>query len=253
MIRFIHRAKRLLQRQSPAQPAANSLLANSKLLTQFSDAARNSKYCKISVCAFISVLLLSCFPSHVSRFIVPVVVNSSDCHFRTWPISYIVQELLKGMPLRTHPNAPPSIILEVFAFRIFTPINHAVPNFEDLSDRSASSVSVFEKNTIIDLFSYATTGFSSAESQTCETDYLLISTLAEAHHLPLWNFVFTYKRSVFADYFKLSKGASDDREFCRHNDDNDIVLFSDGRPAVTGAHCEIIERSCFEINNKRNS
>lgn len=87
---------------------------------------------------------------------------------------------------------------------------------------------------------HTATGDSSV-TQVISTDYRGVSAIALANVMSV-----AEPHAVIGNDFKLSKALADQGDFRGHSIASFNVVFSSGRPATTGAHCDLLEH--FSIN-----
>lgn len=76
----------------------------------------------------ILVLLATCCPTDIARFVITVIVDSVNRMLIGWPSSYIAQEMLvAGSPATADGNISPAVESEAFNFWVETPSQHSSP------------------------------------------------------------------------------------------------------------------------------
>lgn len=220
-------------------PATGKFVVDSEMVTQFSKRA-DFPIDRVNGHSFgiVSLLFESC-PSAIIWFVISFFVWPS-VKSRAWrSFSHVFKEVLKCFPSFTHRNAFAAVIIPRFSFGISATLNHARPTviswremfFERMTMGCKSSLGIFSVKASAGL------GFSGYQKliDNCNS----FSAFAFANGCKAIAIGVAFWKSV-RDYFKSSKSLSDERDFSRHNVSFGHVVFSNGRPATTGAHCAII-------------
>jgi hypothetical protein len=188
---------------------------------------------KNTAASLISALLCCGSPSAILRLVVAVIVFAFKPK-SVWLLPHIREEIIKQPPSFTNSDPSPTIIFEGPAFGIVTPLEHVLPSRESWRTMALSCVSVSNfpgeatARTCVSDFEFckADTQFSSAFTFTKH-----VSNRLAGRESSIWQ---------FGDNFQPSKSLADVGFSGRHNVDNSNVVFSGGRPATTGAHCDIL-------------
>lgn len=187
------------------------------------------------VAAAISTLLLARCPLAVSWFIATVIIYP----FNGKPfgaIAHIVQEIDERFsPFSADTNAAASVIMKTVPVWVFTAVNHSRPTLIDQSTVQPMS-NRRRISTDAALPTFSPCQRTVKHSRNC-------TALARNNARSLVSATGQYARWSIAQHFPFAKGAPNKREFRRHNVRLSIsnVVFSSGRPARTGARCDLIK------------
>jgi len=180
-----------------------------------------------------SCLLLPDLPLAIIFEVPLVVLFSSKCGAR-WPLAHVGEEPFKLMPLLANGYPTTSIVLVVFTFLAFASANHGVPGDKSWALGFSFGMPV---NNPADF--YRVRAFSAhprpASQKTSAIYNVLASAFTNAKTSPD-----TIYRHKIGNHFSLSKCSSSEQLSSRHGIGHFNVVFSGGRPATTGAHCDYI-------------
>jgi len=127
----------LLDRISIFKPCANPSTRNAEFFGPSDQWLTLAIRCKDSVCAFISALLLLCGPSHVSGFIVAIIVDALKLHsFRA--CSENLEESIKSAHFFGNPYSSPAITRVRLGAWILDAKHHIFPCKIGAREKSAS-------------------------------------------------------------------------------------------------------------------
>lgn len=216
--------------------ATDGLNAESKMVAQVSHAASNAANCEDAVASRITGLCFATFPAAIAGLIIALVVDSAQCHAGCW-YSHVVEEIRKFHPSFCDSNASSTIVVELVCARVCASGNHVGPYRVELAAFSLSTMTVFEKSVIVYGLSNTTTGNRGAIADRGKNHWFdgSAEAFAQDNTNPLTVCDTMWK---IGNHFKLSKPESDSRYSSRHGIGRFNVVFSSGRPASTGAHCE---------------
>lgn len=214
----------------------NGLNSYPKMFTQVRHASSHSLYCKYAVIAFVSALLVPCFPANISGRVIPVVVNSAKCHVGWWQTK-VRKEVLEFHPTSANCNPSSSVMLKGFLVWVRASVKHITP----CSINSAFTQAVLKGCQFYSFTPQASTGLCMFRPEFRKSHRNFITTLAKAEHLSDEASTFCDFGWRFLNYFQSSKSPANDRYSFRHTIASFNVVFSGERPATTGARCDYIK------------
>ncbi len=204
------------------------VVIDAEVATDRSEASSKTANSHDTIIPSVVALLKPTSPTAVARFVSSIVVNTFNGQTaRTF--SHILQEVHKGTPAITDSESSSAVIMKGRVVRISTTIKHCSP----LPISKAVRHTVLDCSCISTSTTFATRSLYQGDVEnrsdyaTSAFDYARASCSSTRQ---------TMDRAV-AENFPVAKGASDNRDFSRHN--GLIVVFSGGRSATTGAHCDI--------------
>ncbi len=154
-------------------------------------------------------------------------------------LSHVREERIEITPAFTHGYSSSSVIWKASTFRVRASVMHVLPCMVCFArDSNCPTMPVISLSGFIGR--KTPTGFCVSGSQKRTVHDNGCSTFAGAmgHSAP-------FSICSIAFYFKPSKDLSFDQSFSNHNISINVV-FSSGRPAVTGAHCDIVSQQPME-------
>lgn len=204
----------------------------SKAFAKLTQATRNSLHSKHCVVPFVSCLLNHRGPANVGHFIIPVNVHSFN-RPSFFPMANIFKKVLERLPSFADRYSSAAIVFEVRVLWSIASRLHLNPNI--VNARLGHSVSRIES--CGGFSNQATTGFCSSFQRAIANSFGNSTFAKTQTHSVCSTFVNIIRR--FCDDFELSECSSDERFSGRHNVHSiSDVVFSSGRPATTGAHCD---------------
>ena len=217
----------------PEYPAPRLVIWNPKVSAQISETRSNAPHRHNQICASIARLLARCGPSTVSRLIIPIVIRKPVNACSGGFLAHVFQEVLKRLaPPLAYLNASASIVVIIFNTWIGTSTVHLRPSNISSGAVVSPSMSVAFIRSVLPLKTAAGCTYSVTDVAQVKVSYR--SAVTAAHHA-----LVVAGSEWFSDYGKSCKlGSEWDISFCRHNVDLFNVVFSGGRPATTGAHCD---------------
>lgn len=211
------------------------------MLTQGSNASCDASNSEHDIKSRIPVLVSRRGPTNVGWFVIPVYIHSINSP-SFFPRANIFKKALEGFPSLANRNPSASIKMVMAVVWTLASSSHGFPYPVDSGfGHAVAEVSSDSR------FPYpATARFCPSVFQVDVSGGGSVSTFANAHaHSHSLKLPYTSAASTtsivrgFCNYFKLSECQSDERFSGRHNVHliSDVV-FSGGRPATTGAHCD---------------
>jgi len=203
------------------------------MLAQFNRAACKAFHSKDSISPHVPHLkTLSC-PNHVFRKITNIVINAVN-RPALFARSHKGKKWLESIPLGAQCYSALSIIFKLVAVRICASLLHRRPNFIDSGFFTMRCLSMLGSLFVIPTatrFGMATRQIPVIGNEFCS---------ARTSHPTAIDIT---PRMIDAEsggskHESPSKCEADDVSFGRHNGASFTVLFSGGRPATTGAHCD---------------
>lgn len=218
------------------QTHVNTGSDRSEMLNGVSETSGISTNGNNSIVRFVSRLLRPCRPSTVARLVVAVRIWPAIKRQTRRTFSHICQKVLEPSPSFANRYSPSAIILPLPKRRAIAAPYHIFPT--KISGRllSASGESVLR---IPCLWPAIDARATDAISQIAVGDFKCLPT-SNAKTKAVGGLCSTLRdstRSISKD-FPLAKTFSNERYSSRHNGGSFTVLFSGGRSATTGAHCE---------------
>lgn len=156
------------------------------------------------ICSFISVLLRSCTPTNIVRFVIAVIVNSINLVFFAWRQTNIFKKCFKRIApffAYSDPSTAPQMIVSVFG-----PVassNHVLPCYINFRSFFIRSMAVFEGISQPFFFCKATTAFGIFCSQAIRRNRGMPTAIANAQ--PRITSATTCRFITFANHGKASE------------------------------------------------
>lgn len=209
-----------------------------KSFAQLGQTTSESPHCKSKILSGVSILVDHCLPFTVLRTIVSIVIHALKC-VSGRASTHISQKRLKRSPLRANLNSSSSIVMECMILGVPAPSNHGGPDRVFSGIASVASLTMFQEPDSTHKSSETAARCARASLQASEKNGLNCPTLAATEN---HSSVSRRRNSgrQFLNNFQLSKNESDGRYSSRHNVGRFNVVFSGGRPATTGAHCDTV-------------
>lgn len=223
-----------------------SININPKMFTKFRQATSDSTNRQDSIASRISGLFLSSGPSAITRFVISVVVNAIQgkpgrC------FSHVREKTSEIIPSCTDRNSTSSITMKRIFLRIIAAFNHVSPHNHSFTRLIINTVSMNKTSGSCCFSSQTSTGSGKPTYEVVIGLNSSFTTFTETR--TCWvkksgtaNFV-----SGVTNHFQSSKLATDEGFFSRHGIGSFSVVFSSGRPATTGAHCDY-DLMCETVN-----
>lgn len=121
------RLKQLLIRPSSKTAGTDRLNRNPVDFRHFGHASSHSVYCKETVVSRVPGLLNASFPSHVRRFVMAVIINSSESH-SGFLLSDVLKKNTKVFPFFANLDSPSTVIFPLFVSWVSATVVHGFPN-----------------------------------------------------------------------------------------------------------------------------
>ncbi len=217
------------------------------MIAQLLEAARHSANGEYAVPSGVPSRLLLSGPAHIERpsfaqalvaFATTVmssfIVRPTVKFKLWWNLSKHIQEAFEWPQPRANAYSPSAVIAVLRRVRVLTTRHHIGPCSVSFGGFCMRGVPVFGVALM-----RAPACLSESESEGFVHDDLCVPATQAKTQAPSTKAIFQLarRRRVFQN-FHVSKGASNERRFGRHNGSSSIVLFSSGRTATTGAHCD---------------
>ncbi len=209
---------------------------------QFGSVGGYSPHSKNSISSHVSHLLLRGGPPNISGKVTLGVVNPLN-RKPFWSFTNVSEKVGESHPPITDRNPPASVMLKRLPFRIGASLNHGRPSV--VFWRKRAGVTVSQKPLSRLLVSEAPARSACASSQGTVENGKHLAAVTSAHAFSGRPAVGVNVGFGISDDFKLSKPSTDEGYFCGHNDVLSIVLFSGGRPAVTGARYDYSHKTAM--------
>lgn len=192
----------------------------------------------------VSSLFFRCSPFAIRRLIVPIVVDTLN-RGASGPSPHVPKEGRKGVPLSTHGYTPASIPEPFNMIGVVAAVPHILPRSVSGGVVRPSSVSVIEhqsRSSRFAQFDFETpTRLRVSRSEASCAAVQKRAALAKAQVFSEIGSVGRSPALKLGNHFKPFKLFSYERYSSRHDIGSFNVVFSGGRPAATGAHCDISE------------
>ncbi len=135
--------ERSLNRPLPTQSGLYAMRRHSKMGTHINEASSNSFDGDDSIAAPITAGFFSRSPSAITWLIIAVIVRKSVQFHSGRAFSHIIQKWNEFTPRFEIRNTSPSIILELFSFRIIASLLHRIPSAICTGLKSSTVMSMF--------------------------------------------------------------------------------------------------------------
>lgn len=207
------------------------------MLAQKFQTTRNASNCKTKVPSSVSALVFAGCPSDVSGLIAFGVVLSLKCQSGR-SLTKILKKILKCEPPIADRDTSAAIMFELRLPFIGAPSNHIEPTSPGSRWSQLCAVAM-PRDSIGGNFTSQTPAricLEAFQRAVQDLDGFPAVALAKTSQVKL-----STRRMVripLHNYFQSSKRESDQRDFGRHDVGMINVMFSGGRPASTGAHCD---------------
>lgn len=80
------------------------------------------------VISFVIALLLKCRPSNVTRFVIPVIIDTIQRMLGRWTLAHVIQERSENPPASTNLDAAPTILMIIRRSLVGASLNHPRPD-----------------------------------------------------------------------------------------------------------------------------
>jgi len=206
----------------------NNVIIHLKTLAQFCQASRDAANGKNPIGTSVSPLPFFCSPYAIPKLVIAIIIYALNAP-SLFAFAHIQSEFGKVMPLGANGNPAPSVIVEIFNIGVLASLKHCSPYPKQSTRLSRSSLTVFEKEPVVSFFNKAAARSSSSKCQTRVSRNQFFSAVANTQTSSRRLSRDAVMRRGVSDDFQLSKLASNERDFCRHNSDCFTVLFSGGQ------------------------
>lgn len=202
------------------------------MLTQGSNASCDASNSEHDIKSRIPVLVSGRGPTNVGWFVIPVYVHSIN-RPSFFPWANIFKEALEGFPSFANRNSSASIKMVMAVVWMLASSSHGFPYPVDSSVGQA----VLKVSSGCRFPCEAAAGFCSPFQGVVANNFGSPAFAKANAHCVVASVVNVVRG--FCNYFELSECQSDERFSGRHNVHSiSDVVFSSGRPATTGAHCD---------------
>lgn len=196
------------------------------MFSQISHTASHAVNRKVSIRALISGLVSLCVPHAIILVVALAVIFSLQSHsFWTWP--HVGKEVGKPHPAFIDQNPTTAVMLPHFAIGIGTSLNHVVPSNVFLASTVIAGVAMAEIG-----FRYllkASARFRVSVGEGISPYLLLISAFALTQIIMLRRSSARSAHWRISNYFKLSKGLTNQGYFSGHRCMSTAFMFSEVR------------------------
>lgn len=228
--------KRLFRTPALIEPIRYCAWSMPKQRGKLCDTSSDAVYTEHGIVPRVSGLLNRAFPPAVLWLIISIIIYSSDAG-SDWFLPHVRKELRVFQPPLADRNSPASVIGITRVFRIKASLDYAFPTPVGWRMDGSWGVTVLRASPYRGQHNSTATGSTFTIPNVFFPDSFFISTITDTKYGFSFGVGFN-KRFGFPDHLELSKPLSDQRYCIRHGIAFFNVVFSGGRPASTGAHCE---------------